>query len=350
MRISEFWIWSAFRLIERNNTRESPFQLPWCRYVRLQAAQWSVCTPHGRLQSHAGDGNGADLLEQSHKLRVFGHHVSFPMTDDAPKVRIEVILSVHSSIRRYLTHKASHPNQADSIAEIIRQTRQYQEENIGEKYVLIVGTYVIGKERVWAGLARELGCRVWLEKSRLEAVECYGDSSLLALLEVDPTKALIHVLPLQTLFYEDLVEYLAQYEDVFTRTLAIRPSGWERAVAKVQRRGNVSILGVQYSEHSSYAELERFVRHLQPDEVISTVPHGRDLAKVPNIPARWMSKEVEPRRSGQRTISCFLKVKRSSGSLTSSKDEGDEEEMDEEGVASLSMRVHVDPSAEEEEY
>lgn len=217
--------------------------------------------------------------------------------------------------------------------------------------MLIVGTYVIGKERVWAGLARELGCRVWLEKSRLEAVECYEDSSLLEFLEVDPTKALIHVLPLQNLFYENLVEYLGQYEHVFSRTLAIRPSGWERAGAKVQKRRNVSILGVQYSEHSSYPELERFVRHLQPDEVISTVPNGKDLTKVPNIPARWMSKQVEPKRSGQRTISCFLKVKRSSGVTSTSKDgEGIEEEMDEEGVASLSMRVHVDPSEEGEDY
>lgn len=165
---------------------------------------------------------------------------------------------------------------------MILQVKQYQEQNIGEKYVVIVGTYVIGKERVWAGLARDLGCRVWLEKSRLEAVECYEDSSLLELLEVDPTKALIHVLPLQNLFYENLVEYLAQFEEVYTRALAIRPTGWEKKT-KVQKRGHISIMGVPYSEHSSYPELKRFVRFLNPRQVISTTVRIRST-KVSEIP------------------------------------------------------------------
>lgn len=223
---------------------------------------------------------------------------------------------------------------------MLLQVKDYQEQNIGEKYVIIVGTYVIGKEKVWSALARALGCRVWLEKSRLQAVECYEDSSLLELIEVDPTKALIHVLPLQYVIYENIVKYLSQFEETFTKALAIRPSGWEKG-SKMQRRGPVSILGIQYSEHSSYSELERFVRHLQPDEVISTVPLGSDLSK---IPAQWLSKELVPKRTGQQSITCYLKVKKGTKEGNTQKKEDGEEIENENEVLNCSMRVHVNES------
>lgn len=252
-----------------------------------------------------------------------------------------------SSSSRYLTSKANHPTQSESIEGMVRSVKQYQMQNIGEKYVIVVGTYVIGKERVWSTLARTLGCRVWLEKSRLEAVECFEDAALLELLEVDPTKALIHVLPLQNVFYDNLIKYLAQFEDTYTRALAIRPSGWEKG-GRVQRRGPVTIMGIQYSEHSSYSELERFVRHLRPEEVISTVPVGSDLSKVPKIPAHWLSKEMVPRRTGQQSITCFLKVKKGAGGRTPKQDEEEEkEEGNMEELLDCSLQVHVDEAGHE---
>lgn len=225
---------------------------------------------------------------------------------------------------------------------------KYREQNIGVKYVIIVGTYVIGKERVWSSLARHLDCRVWLEKKRQTAVECYEDTSLLELLEVDPVKALIHVLPLQTLFYDNLIQYLAKFEDIFTHVLAIRPSGWERN-SRVQNRGPITIMGVQYSEHSSYSELERFVRHLRPDEVISTVPVGNDVSKVPTVPANWLSKQVEPKRAGQLPITTFLKVQRHTGSRRASKEESSGSGYESEEALDLSMRVSANRSIHEQD-
>lgn len=218
--------------------------------------------------------------------------------------------------------------------------KDYQLQNIGEKCLIIVGTYVIGKERVWQSIARELDCRVWLEKSRLEAVQCYNDPALLELLETaDPRKALVHVLPLQHLFQDKLVEYLAQFEGVFTRAIAIRPSGWEKGT-RVQRMGAITIVGVQYSEHSSYSELERFVRYLQPREVISTVPiNGGGINKMPRIPKSWLSKEVQPKRGGQQAITNYIRVENSAplregGGGGSGDSEG-------ESPHNLSMRVNA---------
>jgi len=68
--------------------------------------------------------------------------------------------------------------------------------------------------------------------------------------------------------------------------LAIRPSGWEKN-SKPSYGKRISVIGVEYSEHSSYKELERFVRFLKPKNVISTVPVARDLCVTGKVPAKW---------------------------------------------------------------
>lgn len=68
--------------------------------------------------------------------------------------------------------------------------------------------------------------------------------------------------------------------------VGIRPSGWEKN-SKPSYGKRISVIGVEYSEHSSYKELERFVRFLKPKNVISTVPIGRDLCVTPKVPVKW---------------------------------------------------------------
>lgn len=101
---------------------------------------------------------------------------------------------------------------------------------------------------------------------------------------------------------------MRQFGETFCKVLAIRPSGWEKQRSKPNFANKISILGVQYSEHSSYSELERFVRFLQPKEVISTVPFsGKNLNKTPKIPKTWFNQKVEPKlKSYQRNIMDFM--------------------------------------------
>lgn len=105
-----------------------------------------------------------------------------------------------------------------------------------------------------------------------------------------------------------IVEYVSQFGETFSKVLAIRPSGWEKKPPKANFANRISILGVQYSEHSSYNELERFVRFMRPKKVISTVPFSsQNMSRTPQVPDSWLNPKLEPKsQSYQRNIMDYM--------------------------------------------
>lgn len=105
-----------------------------------------------------------------------------------------------------------------------------------------------------------------------------------------------------------IVEYVSQFGETFSKVLAIRPSGWEKKASKPNFANRISILGVQYSEHSSYNELERFVRFLRPKKVISTVPFSsQNMSRTPKVPDSWLNPKLEPKSQPyQRNIMDYM--------------------------------------------
>lgn len=78
-------------------------------------------------------------------------------------------------------------------------------------------------------------------------------------------------------------------------------------------------LGIEYSEHSSYDELRRFVRFLQPSKIISTVPSGSDISQTSKIPRSWYKNELRIWQKGyQRSITNFIQINDSRKELPSS--------------------------------
>lgn len=63
----------------------------------------------------------------------------------------------------------------------------------------------------------------------------------------------------------------------------------------------ISYLDVQYSEHSSYTELERFIAQTKPKDIISTVPVRMNQSTTSEIPSEWLGEIVQLRKKVNQT-------------------------------------------------
>lgn len=220
--------------------------------------------PDGQITLHVGDFRATPEME-SHPI--FWNH-------DINELYLDTT---------YLTSKYSLCSQNDCIKRAIQETESYYEKHVLDKVLIVVGAYVIGKEKVWTALAERFNLRVWADKNRRDALEAINNQDMMKFLVNDPRQAQLHVINMGFVNYDDLKNYLEQFEHTFTHILAFRPSGWEKK-SKARHQGKVSVVGLEYSEHSSYDELRRFVGFLRPKTIISTVPMGKDPNKTPTIP------------------------------------------------------------------
>ncbi|XP_017023507.1 DNA cross-link repair 1A protein [Drosophila kikkawai] len=208
----------------------------------------------------------------------------------------------------YMNKNYDFCHQTDSVDRTVELVRAFMERNPGKRILIVCGAYVIGKEKIWLALAEEFCLNVWTEPQRSGAVRCLHWPKLQLILTDDPRAANLHVIGLGKVSYPSLVEYFKPFEDQYDMLLGIRPSGWEKN-SKPSYGKRISTIGIEYSEHSSYKELERFVRFLKPKRVISTVPVGRDLCVTGEVPTKWYRYEgtASMLSTGyQPTISTFL--------------------------------------------
>lgn len=219
----------------------------------------------------------------------------------------------------YLSNKYDFKSQHQAISDILAECGDFfkAKEAVGmSKCLIVCGAYKIGKEKVWLSIAQKFNLKVFVDSERRKAMECLENSDLLSTLTVNPLEANIHVLSLGNVTYPMISGYAQKFTEHFDAFLAIRPSGHETGQRKPYYRGRISMLPMQYSEHSSYHELERFIKYLQPKQVISTVPFSaKSLENVPRIPLEWLKKEVKPKRTPfQPTMQDMFRVSNRFGS------------------------------------
>ncbi|KAI9318273.1 DNA repair metallo-beta-lactamase-domain-containing protein [Obelidium mucronatum] len=170
--------------------------------------------------------------------------------------------------------------------------------------LICVGTYTIGKERVFKSVAKALNSKIFVESSKLKILKCLEDKELNETLTSDPSDAIVHVVKIGQLNKEELEKKLDSVSSHFSRVIAIRPTGWThqpssssktqsddnmftiKSIKPNRLAHNIHVIPIPYSEHSSYTELKTFVQALNVEQIIPTVSvHKHEEMKA--IFAEW---------------------------------------------------------------
>lgn len=109
--------------------------------------------------------------------------------------------------RRYLHKSYTFCTQSEALFYVEEEVKKFKLKNIGSKFLIVVGSYVIGKERVWSHIAQTFKMKVWLEAERRKAFNLiYADENANHAIKdciCDIREdAELHILPLQCINYK----------------------------------------------------------------------------------------------------------------------------------------------------
>ncbi|KAL8442288.1 hypothetical protein Emag_006531 [Eimeria magna] len=149
----------------------------------------------------------------------------------------------------------------------------------------LVGTYTIGKERVALHLARSLGLRIFVARPKRRILGClqfspedkalFTDSCEEAQIDLVPMSYCGSTYPPRGNFVAIRRHLQSLGVSETTRAVAFVATGWALGAKKTALTdGFHTVHLLPYSEHSSFAELQMFVKSLCPKEVIPTVSSG----------------------------------------------------------------------------
>eukprot|EP00795_Rhopilema_esculentum_P012538 gene12538-3233_t len=159
-------------------------------------------------------------------------------------------------------------------------SRSLEALRANKRTLIVCGTYTIGKERIFLAIANALDCMIGVKGSKKKILASYKWPELEKRLSQQWSQSQIHLLPMNCLNAKGLKAHLKSNPH-FNRIIAFKPTGWTHNSGIIDLRnirptvsGSVTIYGVPYSEHSSFSELESFVKSLKPSRIIPTVNNG----------------------------------------------------------------------------
>lgn len=191
-------------------------------------------------------------------------------------------------------------------------------DNTASEFLVVVGTYSIGKERLALGIAQALNTKIYCSKERLRTMSTFDWPELAERLDTcSPLSCQVHLVPMTKMKKDTMLQYLKGYSSQFKSVLVIHPTGWTfnwRAKAAQQdtpklediveqntgtqmdvllqtldagfnansKQGFVTYrkVVVPYSEHSSFRELFYFVNLLKCRQWITTVNKSNDQSQM----------------------------------------------------------------------
>ncbi|KAK3822266.1 MAG: DRMBL-domain-containing protein [Linnemannia elongata] len=209
-------------------------------------------------------------------------------------------------------------------SQMVKSKQAWKEPAEKNRIVICVGTYLIGKERVFKAIAKAINSKVYVQPHKLQILQCLEDPELMAMLTSDRHEAQVHLLHMGSdMSPEALQDYLDSLAPTFVRLIAVRPTGWTftgnkkftpanddgptstdmpaRPPTSLELRpsytsATVKIYPVPYSEHSSFSELAGFCRSLNIHKVIPTVGVGSEKGR--HAMNEWFKRWEQERRQG----------------------------------------------------
>ncbi|KAM5243578.1 DNA cross-link repair 1A protein isoform 1-T5 [Hipposideros larvatus] len=179
----------------------------------------------------------------------------------------------------YCSPEYSFPSQQEVIQFAINTA--FEAVTLNPRTLVVCGTYSIGKEKVFLAIADVLGSKVGMSPEKYKTLQCLNIPEMNSLITTDMCDSLVHLLSMMQINFKDLQSHLKKCNGRYDQILAFRPTGWTHSnkltsIADVipKTKGNISIYGIPYSEHSSYLEMKRFVQWLKPQKIIPTVNVG----------------------------------------------------------------------------
>lgn len=173
------------------------------------------------------------------------------------------------------------------------------------KRLILVGSYLIGKEKIAVALAKLLDSKIYSGPRKLSVFACFEWPDLQERLTDVAEDAQIHLVSMSDLDAKTVGVMLDALWPRFTHALAIRPTGWTYGgpctshesgytlnslkyhdhVRRdphgqiLKRKNAIAMLAAPYSEHSSFSELVDFFQcpWMKCDWVIPTVSNPFDL-------------------------------------------------------------------------
>ncbi|KAK8503211.1 hypothetical protein V6N11_066476 [Hibiscus sabdariffa] len=163
-----------------------------------------------------------------------------------------------------------------------------QAETFNPKTLFLIGSYTIGKERLFLEVARVLRRKIYITAAKLRLLECLGFSEEdMQWFTSNDQESQIHVVPMWTLANFKRLKHISNhYASRFSLVVAFSPTGWtfgkgkKKSPGRRWQQGTIIRYEVPYSEHSSFSELRDFVKLVSPENIIPSVNNdGPDSAE-----------------------------------------------------------------------
>jgi glyoxylase-like metal-dependent hydrolase (beta-lactamase superfamily II) len=247
--------------------------------------------PNGNHHLHCGD------------MRYAPHMMEYPLLKQAVETgKMDLI---------YLDTTYGHPkHDFCPQSEAIEQIASVVEEctTASKSTLILLSCYSIGKEKVLWECSRRAGQPIFVTERKLKMLRCCKEPT--EMFTLDPAETDIHVIPmglageLWPYFqpnYPSCRDYVEKLEHKkYDKVVAFLPTGWangsnwnkKNSVVSQSmpynddngdKRLDVEIRLVSYSEHSAFTELIDFVTFLKPRKVIPTVySDNADRRKIVN--------------------------------------------------------------------